>query len=109
MKSKVTLSEVASAVHCSPYYLSRIFRAEAKDSLHSYLTRLRLRASLEFLLRFPKEPFSEVALEHGFSSHSHFSAAFRREFGVPPSVLKQSSRATHLRALRKIRIAQTPS
>ena len=29
-----------------------------------------------------------LALELGFSSHSHFSAAFRREFGVVPSALR---------------------
>ena len=96
-------------MHCSPYYLSRVFRAEARVPLHSYLNRLRLRASLEFLLRFPKEALSEIALEHGFSSHSHFSAAFHTEFGIPPSALKLDPRATHLRALRKILIAQTPS
>lgn len=31
------------------------------------------------------EGLTMLALELGFSSHSHFSAAFRREFGVAPS------------------------
>ena len=101
---KVTLTEVASSVHCSPYYLSRIFKAEAGISLHRYLSRLRLRASLEWLSSHPKERFADAAIEHGFSSHSHFSSAFRREFGVSPSELRPGCPEA-LRTLSKIRIA----
>jgi AraC-like DNA-binding protein len=46
--------------------------------------RRRLRDALEMLLD-TRESITRVALEHGFASHSHFTDAFRREFGVPPS------------------------
>ncbi len=105
LKEKVTLGDVASAVHCSPYYLSRVFGVEAKISLHRYLNRLRLRASLESISGNPKQSIADVALEHGFSSHSHFSAAFRLEFGISPSQLSPGSSRAHLRELSKIRIA----
>jgi AraC-like DNA-binding protein len=32
---------------------------------------------------------TRVALELGFSSHSHFSAAFRSQFGLSPSLLRR--------------------
>jgi AraC-like DNA-binding protein len=45
---------------------------------------LRLRASLEAIAERSLD-LTSVALDHGFSSHSHFTAAFRREWGMTPS------------------------
>jgi AraC-like DNA-binding protein len=36
------------------------------------------------------QPLTEAALAAGFSSSSHFSAAFREMFGLPPSQLAAS-------------------
>jgi AraC-like DNA-binding protein len=33
-----------------------------------------------------------LAFDLGFSSHSHFSAAFRRAFGCTPSAFRESMR-----------------
>jgi AraC-like DNA-binding protein len=79
-----TVRELASRVAVSPFHLCRIFRRETGVTLHEYLVDLRLRLSLEHLSG--RQPdLSRVALEVGFSSHSHFSAAFRRRLGVSPS------------------------
>ena len=37
-----------------------------------------------------------LALELGFSSHSHFSERFRNEFGVPPSQVRDERRTRAL-------------
>jgi AraC-like DNA-binding protein len=47
---------------------------------------LRLHASLE-MLRDPRD-ISSIALDLGFTDHSHFTAAFRRRFGVTPSAYR---------------------
>jgi AraC-like DNA-binding protein len=83
----VTLDEVASAVACSPFNFARIFQQQTGLPLHRYLTRLRLRAALE---RLPDAPdITSLALELGFSSHSHFTEVFRREFGKTPSEFRR--------------------
>ncbi|MDQ2693192.1 MAG: hypothetical protein M3Y68_14230 [Chloroflexota bacterium] len=41
----------------------------------------------------------------GFASHSHFTAAFRKTFGTPPSTLRRASRQTVRELLSKISIA----
>jgi len=41
-------------------------------------------AALEHRLEHGAD-LTEAALDAGFSSHSHFTAAFTAEFGVPPS------------------------
>jgi AraC family transcriptional regulator len=53
-------------------------------TLHHYLLELRMRLALE-RCGADGSSLSRVALELGFSSHSHFTAAFRARLGFPPS------------------------
>src|SRR5262249_5199271 len=46
---RVTLDEVARAAGASPFHLARVFQRRTGMPVHRYLTRLRLRASLERL------------------------------------------------------------
>lgn len=80
---KEGIAEVAGAVGSSEFHLCRLFRRATRSSLHEYRTALRLRRSLEWL--HDGGDILTVALEAGFSHHSHFTAAFHRAFGVPPS------------------------
>jgi AraC family transcriptional regulator len=84
---RVTLDDVAGAVHASPFHLARIFQEQTGVPVHRYLIQLRLRASLERLLD-GADDITALALELGFSSHSHFTDAFRREFGRAPSDIR---------------------
>jgi len=84
---ELSLSAIARAVHSSPFHLARVFRAHSGLSLHQYRHRLRLR---EALLRLAEgeADLSALALELGFSSHSHLSDAFRGAFGLSPSQVR---------------------
>lgn len=81
------LDDLARAAHASPYHLSRIFRRETGLPIHRYLNRIRLRAALERIAE-GEVSLTELALDLGFSSHSHLTDAFRREFKSPPSSLR---------------------
>ncbi len=93
MGERVTLDAVARAVHASPFHLARVFRQRTGAPLHRYLTRLRLRAALERLAGGAND-LTALALDLGFSSHSHFADAFRREFGRTPSAVRGDGRRT---------------
>jgi AraC family transcriptional regulator len=95
-RDKLSLAELARAVFSSPFHLARIFRRETGLSLHRQLTRLRLHHALEHLAD-GKPDLTMLALDLGFSSHAHFSNAFRREFGSAPSQLRSSSKKLRLR------------
>jgi len=88
LSERITLDDVARAVHASPFHLARVFQQQTGVPVHRYLTQLRLRLSLERLAEGAND-LTELALELGFSSHSHFTDAFRREFGYPPSVVRK--------------------
>ncbi len=83
------LSDVAAETKLSPFHLCRAFRRATGTSLHQYRLRLRLSAALEAVCESNK-PFVDIALEFGFSSHSHFTSAFRAEYGVTPSGLRRA-------------------
>lgn len=97
---RVTLDDVASAVHTSPFHFARTFRQQAGIPIHRYLTHLRLRNSLERLAR-GADDIAVLALELGFSSHSHFAETFRREFGLTPSEIRRRASGRLLVELSK--------
>jgi AraC family transcriptional regulator len=79
-----TLAELGAAVHYSPYCLARMFRRLTGCTIAAYRRQLCLRASLPRALR-PGADLARIAADHGFSSHSHYTAAFRKHFGCTPS------------------------
>jgi AraC family transcriptional regulator len=94
---RCTLAELARAHGVSVFHLARVFRHATGRSIHSYRTELRLRAALERLA--DGDDVSTVAFELGFSSHSHFTSAFRRAFDATPSQLRPSKILTAVRRL----------
>jgi AraC-like DNA-binding protein len=85
-----SLAQLATGLGCSPFHLSRVFPQVAGLSLRAYVSRLRARAAAERLARGARD-LTRVALELGYADHSHLTNAFRREWGVPPSVFRAAS------------------
>lgn len=88
-KDDLSLTEVAREVQSSVFHLARVFKARTGFSLHAYRNQLRLRAALERLAE-PGVDLIDIALDLGFSSHSHFTDTFRRSFGKTPSAVRES-------------------
>jgi len=87
-----TLGEIAAQVGVSPVYLTQVFQQVEAVPLYRYQLRLRLARALDLLSRY--EDLTRLGLDLGFSSHSHFSAAFRRAYGRSPVEFQRSA---HLR------------
>jgi AraC-like DNA-binding protein len=88
-RDNLSLADIASAVGSSVFHLARTFRTRTGFSLHAYRNQLRLRSALE-RLREPDVDLTDIALDLGFSSHSHFTETFRRAFGKTPSAVRDS-------------------
>ena len=80
----LTVESIARRVQCSPFHLSRRFRRATGVTLYRAVVQMRLRAGLERLLDEPAK-VATIALDSGFASHSHFTDAFRAEYGCSPS------------------------
>jgi AraC family transcriptional regulator len=88
LEQPVQLTDIADSVGTSVFHLCRCFREETGVPIHRYLQRLRLRAALASAIE-DRSDLGEIALRFGFSSHSHFTAAFRQEFGLSPSAARR--------------------
>ena len=84
-----TLAEIAAEVRCSPVYLTQVFQQVEGLPLYRYQLRLRLARALVLLAEY--DDLLSLGLDLGFSSHSHFSAAFRSAYGRTPSEFRQAA------------------
>lgn len=78
------LGSIAKEVGVAPHHLSRRVSAETGKTLLRHLRRLRIERACE-ALDSGRMNVTEVALEVGYQSLSHFAKAFREETGETPS------------------------
>lgn len=95
------LDDLAQAVTCSKFYLCRLFREQTGTTVHQYQTDLRLRLSLQRLTEGESD-LNNLASDLGFASHSHFTATFRRTFGITPSHFRGVNTVSEIDRLRRI-------
>ena len=84
-----TLAEIATEVGGSPVYLTQVFQQVEGVALYRYQRRLRLARALDLLADC--EDITALGLDLGFSSHSHFSAAFKETYGRSPSEFREAA------------------
>jgi AraC family transcriptional regulator len=84
-----TLAEVGAEVGVSSVYLTQVFQQVEGIPLYRYHLRLRLARALDLLGQY--DDLTALSLDLDFSSHSHFSAAFRELYGRSPSEFRQSA------------------
>lgn len=87
-----SLADIGTEIGCSPVYLTQVFQQLEGTPLSRYQLRLRLARALELLSTSPD--LAALGMDLGFSSHSHFSSAFRQAYGRTPA---QFQRAVRLR------------
>jgi len=84
-----TLAEIAREVGGSPVYLTQVFQQVEGLPLYRYQLRLRLARALDLLPDY--EDLTALGFDLGFSSHSHFSAAFKETYGRSPSEFREAA------------------
>ena len=84
----VGLESVARDAGTSLYHLCRVFREQTGLTMHAYRTRQHLGHALDRLVSGSSTDLTELALDLGFSSHSHLSRTFQKQMGVPPSAIR---------------------
>lgn len=77
------LPELASRLHVSPFYLSRIFKQDTGNTIQEYVMAKRLREAC-MLLQNTEYSMTYTAERVGFTSSSHFIHAFKKHIGITP-------------------------
>lgn len=91
-REPLRLGDVAGALYVSTYHLCRVFKEETGMSIHRYLNQLRLRQALKELAQ-GDTALATLANDLGFCCQSHFTRAFRKEFGAPPGEVRRRVQA----------------
>ena len=84
-----SLAAMAVEVGVSPIYLTQVFAQAEGVPLYRYQLRLRMAQALDMLGRC--DNLTSLALDLGFSSHSHFTAAFRKHYGRSPAEFQRAA------------------
>jgi AraC-like DNA-binding protein len=84
-----TLGEIAAEMKGSAVYLTQVFQQVEGLPLYRYHLRLRLARALDLIAA--RDDLSGLAQDVGFSSHSHFSAAFKQHYGVSPAEFRANA------------------
>lgn len=100
-----SLAALAAQASVSASHLAHAFRAETGSTVYGYVLRSRLARALDAVLD-SDAALTAIALDTGFSSHSHFTARFRAYFGHTPVALRQAATAGSARELRRNMTAQ---
>ncbi len=93
-----TLAEIAAETGGSPVYLTQLFQQVEGMPLYRYQLQLRLSRALDLIDQY--DDLTTLGFDLGFSSHSHFGAAFRQMYGRSPGEFKQSTVRTGSRPRR---------
>jgi AraC family transcriptional regulator len=83
------LATIAQAAACSPFHLARLFRRHTGRSLHAHRDDLRMAVALQ-RLQGGETSLARLAVDLGYTHHSHFSAAFKRRFGIAPALMRRN-------------------
>jgi AraC family transcriptional regulator len=85
------VSVMADVMGFSPAHFARAFAATVGMTPFRYVMMRRLARARELLARTDRSAL-DIALDVGFKSPSHFTARFRREFGVTPRAIRPHGR-----------------
>jgi AraC family transcriptional regulator len=94
LDSGLSLSTLATESGYSRAHFMRIFKATMGVTPHSHLLELRLQRAQK-MLTSASMSLIDIAFACGFRSHAHFTTAFTRRFGLPPSFYRKSLSARY--------------
>lgn len=92
LHTRITIEDLCAVSGLSRSYLSDLFRREVGVPVMQYVMERRLETARQEL-ELSERPVSEIALHLGFCSQSHFTACFRRRFGMTPAACRRSGQA----------------
>jgi len=79
----LTPEKLSNVAALSPFYFQRLFARLVKRPVSEYVKMRRLSRACE-ILEDKSRHILDIAIEHGFNSHEHFTKTFKGAFGITP-------------------------
>lgn len=84
----ISAAELAQFCHCSESYLSHIFKRRLNVNISTYINKVRIEASKNFLVD-SNLPISEIASSVGFNDPNYYSRVFNQLVSISPTEYKR--------------------
>lgn len=92
LTDQMTVDAIAEACYISRYHLMHLFKEETGYTLFDYITEKRLLMARDLLKT--KRSVTEVCYGCGFKNYSTFSRAYKKHFGISPTVTMKEQAKT---------------
>lgn len=89
IEESLSLESVSNHFNISKFYFHRLFSAMTGYSFNNYLLSRRLNTSVN-LIQNKKLSLTDIAYRLNFGTPSSFTRAFKRQYGIAPSKLKEN-------------------
>lgn len=88
IREEITLDTLARDLFANKYQISRIFSTKIGCNLCTYVNRLRIASSLNYI-KDPSLNISDIAEKCGFNSERTFFRVFKEQCGITPKQYRQ--------------------
>lgn len=85
--AELSMESIGGQVHMSPYYASKLFKAEYGVSVSTYIAKIRIDQAKK-ALRETDKSIAKIAEETGFLSSTVFIRTFKKTEGITPGVYR---------------------
>ena len=88
---EVNLNQIASALHYSPSYLTKIFVQQYDTTPSKYMISLRMQKAQQLLAHNPELSVRQIGETVGYPEQGYFSRIFKKYVGVSPLEYRSGS------------------
>ena len=85
---KILIDDLADYVSISRFHFHRIFKEYTGESIHQFISRVKIERSAMFMLVRKDLTITEIAYRYGYSESSSYTRAFKRHFKMSPRTFK---------------------
>lgn len=85
-----SLSQLSAELGTNENYLKKYFKLSYGMTIYGYVTKVRMQKA-RILLSQGDRPVNEISRFLGYNNPAHFSASFKKHFGVKPKAVQQIS------------------
>lgn len=90
-KKKLSLDDIADALHINSSYLSRVYKLKKGKNLFDAILNLRIEAAKDYLINTDKRTY-EISELVGVEDSSYFSKMFKKITGMSPKEYRKQER-----------------
>ncbi|WP_198401164.1 AraC family transcriptional regulator [Erysipelothrix larvae] len=88
LQEKITLDDIANHIGVSKYHFHRLFKQATNETLHAFISRIKMERSALFLKVDTQSSLTDIAYAYGYCDASAYIRAFKKQFHMTPSEFK---------------------